>query len=329
MAKLVVLSEQIIEEILDLPECIRVVEAAFHADADGGVQTFPIVRETLTGHDERVFGVKTGYMTVPGVLGLKAGGYWRNNEQLMNISNHQSTVVLFNPDSGQPVAVFAANYLTRLRTAAAGVVAAKWLARPQSTSIGVLGAGSQAEAQIRATIGAFPSVCRVMVWNRHIDKAKDLVNGIQATTREDVELIPVPTVQEACHADIIITTTPSREALVHNDWISSGTHINAIGSDTKGKQELEPSLLLRARVVVDNLEQSQTLGELQSMSLEQVRTMAPITLGDIVAGRIGGRRNGDEITIFDSTGVTFQDLSVAQWLYSRALAKGLGSIVEL
>lgn len=323
MSAVRIISEQDVSDLLSLEETISIVERAFQEDAENQCISFPVVREPIPQPRNGVFGIKSGFMHSSGALGLKAGGYWSENFVRYSLSNHQSTIVLFDANTGGPTALMAANKITALRTAAAGAIAARWMASPTSHTVGVIGAGHQALAQLLA-LKTVVDIDQIYLWARDADKARNFRSRLQGLFDTEIVLDAIENVVHS--AAILITATPSTEPLVHYEWLSPGVHINAIGSDTKGKQELEPSILEHALVVVDNVQQSRTIGELQS-----VPTDYPVfaTLGEIVAGNKALSRTPEDITVFDSTGVTFQDLAVAQVILHRAEQLYRGIIVNL
>lgn len=309
------------EEVLrlaPLPKVIELVAEGFRAEAAGTVRNFPVVRELIPEHDG-IFGVKSGYLPVTGVLGLKAGGYWLKNPSRHGLGGHQSTVLLFNPETGQLKGVVAANQITGLRTGAAGAVAARALARPDSTRVAMLGTGVQGEMQLRGLAAVF-SLTEVKIWSVDADSVQSF---LKRTADLPMRIVPVTDPAEAVRtADIVVTTTPAFAPVFKAEWLRPGLHINAIGADTKGKQELETAVLPAAtQVVVDSFAQASELGELQHpyraglMNAEQV-----VTLGQVLTGQATGRKSPADITIFDATGLIMQDLVLADYIWKTAEA---------
>ncbi|HSY87829.1 MAG TPA: ornithine cyclodeaminase family protein, partial [Verrucomicrobiae bacterium] len=274
----------------------------------------------LVGHAEAVFGVKAGFDASLPVLGLKAGGYWPGNAA-RGRGNHQSVVLLFDPDSGQAMALVGANYLTGVRTGAASALAARHLARSEATALGLIGTGGQSLFQFRAARGVRP-ITRVLAWDPN-EASLDAFG--KAVSAEGLPFEAPGLEAVARQADILITVTPSRTALLRREWIKPGTHISAMGADTAGKQELAPELVAAATLVVDDAEQAITIGECQhAFRLGLItRDRLGLTLGSVVSGGFA-RRSADEITVFDGTGVALQDLAVAELAYRRARERGLG-----
>ena len=325
------------EKVIDL------VEEAFAADARGHAITFPAIVDYV-GKAHAHFGLKSGYLNLGSskpasdsrpargaqsvngsreVLGLKAGGYWLENQERHGLPNHRATMLLINPDTGEALAVMPANTITRMRTAAAGAVAARHLARRDATTVAVLGTGEQAHAQLEA-LRFTRKISKVHVWGR---KPAAVASYVAAWQGRDIDVRAAESLEGAlAESDIVVTTTPSTSPLVLDSWIRSGTHINAIGSDGAGKRELDPALIRRAKFVADKASQSQTIGELQQLVRDpaQERPLLYAELGQICAGLRAGRENREEITIFDSSGVSFQDLVVADFLARHAREHRLG-----
>lgn len=306
------------EEVLELAPLSQVIEwltEGFRAEARGEVRNFPVVREMIPEHGG-IFGVKSGYLSAAGVLGLKAGGYWLQNPSRHGVGAHQSTVLLFHPETGQLRGVMAANYLTGLRTGAAGAVAARALARPASSRVGMIGTGVQAEMQLRALVTVF-GIKEVGIWSSDAKSVESFLArtvdlGIDVRSLEEPE-------QVVREADILVTTTPAFAPVVKAEWLHQGLHINAIGADTKGKQELETAAVLKAtRVVVDSFEQCSELGELQHpYRAGLLRREGVATLGQVLDGQAHGRRSSSDITVFDATGLIMQDLVVADHVWNQ------------
>ena len=323
---MIVISEEEARALVSIEDAIVAVENSFAAMARGQARNYPVVREGV-GVQDAVFGVKTGCDTAAPILGLKAGGYWPHN-LAQGLGNHQSATLLFDPQTGRASALVSANYLTGVRTGAASAIASKYLSRPDSSVLGIIGAGGQALYQLQATLAVRP-IRKVIVWNRSPDKLASfgrmvlgLGLGLEFVAASDAESV-------AAGADILITVTPSQRALVDRAWVRPGTHINAMGADTKGKQELDPLLVAAAAVFVDEAAQATSIGECQHAFAAGLITGDSFRgrLGEVVAGSCEGRRSAQEITLFDGTGVALQDLVVADLAVRLARQRGGGSSV--
>ncbi len=297
------------------------VEAVFAAMASGHASNFPVVREAI-GHEDALYGFKGGFDAAGMTLGLKAGGYWPNN-QARGLINHQSTVFLFDPDTGRVEAAIGGNLLTALRTAAASAVSSKYLAPEGARVLGMIGAGHQSAFQMRAAV-RFGSYDRVIGWNPH----PDMLTRLADTAAElglPFEAVDLPTLGR--DADVIISITSAFEPLLLDGHVHGPTHIAAMGTDTKGKQELDPALVARARLFTDEVAQSVSIGEFQHAIAQKLIAETDITpLGQVITGQHKGRTDA-QITIFDGTGVGLQDLAVAKKVLE--IAKERGKAVEI
>lgn len=321
---MIVISEQDARALVSVEDAIAVVENAFAAMARQQARNYPVVREVL-GYRDAVFGVKTGCDTALPLLGLKAGGYWPGNLGA-GLGNHQSSTLLFDPDTGRASALVSANYLTGVRTGAASAIATRYLARPDSSVLGIIGAGVQAQYQLRATLAVRP-IRSVHAWNPSAGNLAALGRlveqlGLAFTAESSCEAV-------ANKADVLITVTPSKQALVEASWVRPGTHINAMGADTRGKQELDPLLVAQAAVFVDEAAQALTIGECQHAFEAGLVTERSFrgSIGEVIAGLAQGRRSSSEITLFDGTGVALQDLAVADLAVRMAARRQVGSVV--
>jgi alanine dehydrogenase len=233
-------------------------------------------------------------------------------------------ILLNDPETGLEFADLDGTHVTDYRTGAAGGVAAKYLARPEAARLGVIGAGAQARTQVAAVLKVRP-IREITVFNRHLAHSQAFADEVAA--RYGVRARATGEVADAVRGqDIVVTTTPSTTPVVPRAWVSPGTHINAIGADAAGKQELEAAILTAARVVVDDWAQASHSGEINVplSKGELTRDQVYASLGEIVAGRKPGRQTPEEITVFDSTGLIIQDLALGLAVYKRAKERGLG-----
>ncbi|MFZ9949470.1 MAG: iminosuccinate reductase BhcD [Gemmobacter sp.] len=316
--------ESLIGDLLGPDDALAAVRDAFAAMSNGAARNFPVVREAL-GHADALYGFKSGFDRENLVLGVKSGGYWPGN-MAKGITNHQSVVVLFDPDTGRASALVGGNLLTALRTAAASALALDLLARPDARVLGMVGAGHQAAFQLRAAarVRRFE---RVVAWNYHPEMLPRL-GAVAAELGLPFQAVDLPTL--GAEADAIITITSSFAPSLLDAHVRPGTHLSCMGTDTKGKQEVEAALVARARVFADEVAQSVTIGEAQhAVAHGLIAAEAIVPIGDVVTGRDPGRRGAAEITLFDGTGVGLQDLAVAARAVTNARARGLGQEAEI
>lgn len=319
---MLVVPEALIAGLVSPADAFAAVEATFAAMARVEAYNFPVVREALG--EGRQYGFKSGLDRAGGMLGVKAGGYFPGNAG-RGIPNHQSTVMLFDPDSGRPVAMVGGNLLTALRTAAASALSIDRLARSDAKVLGMVGAGHQAAYQLRAA-ARVRNWDRVIGWNLHPEMLPKL-GAVAAELGLPFEAVGLERMVEA---DAIITITSSPAASLMAGHVAPGTHLACMGTDTKGKQEVEAALLARATVFADEVAQSVSIGEAQHAVAAGMLDAAAITpLGQVLIGAHPGRVRGDEITLFDGTGVGLQDLAVAAVAVARARERGLGAEVQV
>lgn len=321
---MLIISEHLAQKLVGVEDAIEAVAATFTAMARGEARNYPVVREVV-GHADAVYGVKAGGDVSVPFLGLKAGGYWPHNLG-RGLTNHQSSTLLFDPDTGRAAALVSANYLTGIRTGAASALATRALARKDASVLGIIGTGGQSMHQLRATMSV-RRIDKVHAWDMNPDSSARFARalrdmGIDCAAEATAEAV-------ARAAEIIVTVTPSQRPILMRDWIRPGTHISAMGADTRGKQELDPALLAAARVFVDEAAQAVSIGDCQHAFAAGLITQADLTpLGEVLAGMAQGRQSDAEITIFDGTGVALQDLVVADLAVRRAREKALGTEVD-
>ncbi len=322
---MIIVPEAAIAGLVSPEASFAAVEAVFAAMSRGDARNFPVVREALPGPEEALYGFKGGVDAVGGALGLKAGGYWPHNLERRNLINHQSTVFLFDPATGKPTAMVGGNLLTALRTAAASAVSIAHLSRPDSKVLGMIGAGHQSAFQMRAAVRQ-RGFEKVVGWNYH----PEMLSRLSDTAAElglPFEAVDLPTL--GAQADVIISITSSQAPSLMDAHVRPGTHIACMGTDTKGKQEVEAALLARARVFTDEVAQSVTIGEAQHAVGQGLIAEGDVgELGAVINGDNPGRISADDITLFDGTGVGLQDLAVASSVVERAIEAGVALDVD-
>lgn len=320
---MIIVPEKEIAGLISAEDSFAAVEAVFAAMARGDAYNFPVIREAI-GHADALYGFKSGFDRAGLVLGLKSGGYWPGNEK-KGLTNHQSTVVLFDADTGRAQALVGGNLLTALRTAAASAVSIKHLAREDAKVLGMVGAGHQSAFQLRAAVKQ-RKFEKVVGWNYH----PEMLPRLAATAAElGLPFEAVSLAELGAQADVIITITSSFAPQLMNAHVRPGTHLACMGTDTKGKQEVDAAILARARVFTDEVAQSVTIGEAQHAVTAGLISEGDITqIGAVIAGMAPGRTSADEITLFDGTGVGLQDLAVAARVVEIARARGVAIEVD-
>ncbi|MFT7491186.1 MAG: alanine dehydrogenase [Pseudohongiellaceae bacterium] len=319
-----IISEAVCRQVVGRPEAFTAVERVFAAMAKGVAYNFPVVREAI-GHADALYGFKSGFDRAGMALGVKSGGYWPGNAS-KSLTNHQSTILLFDPDTGQLKSLVGGNYLTAMRTAASSAVSIAHLARKNAKVLGMVGAGHQSTFQLRAALEQ-RNFERVIAWN---PSAKHLERLAKVCAELELPFEAVDREQLGAQADVIITITSAFEPLMMSEWIKPGTHIACMGTDTKGKQEVDPQLLMTATVFTDEVAQSISIGEAQhAIASGAIKSEDIVAIGEVINGVHPGRRSDKEITLFDGTGVGLQDLAVAQAAAALAEEQDLATYIGL
>ncbi|MFE0755052.1 ornithine cyclodeaminase family protein [Inquilinus sp. NPDC058860] len=281
------------------------VREALIAVCEAGTDSFPVVHGHGSARENR-FTVKAA--AAADVAGLKVGSYWPGNPAI-GLPRHNSLILLFDQEKGRIGAAIEAGTLNAYRTAAADAVAADALARPDAATLAVFGAGHQARYECAAVARIRP-IRRVLVVARNPQQGA----AMAAELRDQGLAAETAAAEAACRAaDIIVTATSATSPLFEAGWVRPGTHVASMGSDARGKQELPPHLLAGASLFCDLPAQSRAIGEFQHAPPDA----APVAIGDVLAGRHPGRRAAAEITVFDSSGLSVQDLYVARHLLAR------------
>ena len=321
---MIIVPETAIDGLISAEVAFDAVEAVFGAMAANDAYNFPVVREAI-GHEDALYGFKGGFDRAGMTLGVKAGGYWPNNMEKFGIINHQSTVFLFDPDTGRLKAVVGGNLLTALRTAASSSVSIKHLARKDSKVLGMVGAGHQSHYQLRAAVKQRPFE-KVVAWNYH----PEMLPKLAETAKEiGIAFEAVSLERLGAEADVIITITSAFAPSLMDAHVRPGTHLACMGTDTKGKQEVETALLARAAIFTDEVAQSVSIGEAQhAVGQGLVSASDVIQIGAVINGAHPGRSSDDEVTLFDGTGVGLQDLAVASKAVELAVERGVATEVE-
>ena len=320
------LTEKEVKDILSMDETLNAVENAFREKGLGRIQMPPkpyLFYEKYSG-DLRVM---PAYLSELDISAVKIVNVHPDNPSKYNLPSVMAAILLIAPKTGRPFGLLAGTWITTMRTGAASGIATKYLSKEDSKVLALIGAGVQAETQL-AAIMKVRAIERVKV----VDKVYELSEGFAKRMSNGIEVIPSKSIEECIKdADIICTLTPVRSPIIKSDWIGKGVHINAIGADAPGKQELDPEILKRAKVVIDDWAQASHSGEINVPLSKDIIKRADIyaEIGEIVAGKKPGRISEEEITIFDSTGLAVQDTVTAWRVYELAKEKGVGQWIDL
>lgn len=306
----------------EMGDLIDSIEEAFVAYQNGDATMPP---KSYIDLDE----VNGDFRSMPAAVDDSAGIKWVNvhpdNPKKYDLPTVMGVVIYSDPETAYPLAIMDGTVLTRLRTGAVAGVATRHLAPSDADTLGLLGAGQQAHTQLDA-IANVVDLDKVVLTDLDDEAVKSFV---QAERDRDIEVVG-GTAEEVAGCDVISTTTPSRSPILKREWIQDGTHINAIGADAEGKQELESEILADANVVVDDWEQCSHSGEINTAVAEGVLDSDDVhaDLSEVVTG-VAESSDDTDITVFDSTGLAIQDVATARVVYESADEKGLGTAFNL
>ena len=314
-ARLLLLDKHAVESMLLPAEVLEATREAFVLQSQGEGRVFSLVRERLSTGG--VFGIKSGDVGSQSLLGFKAAGFWPGNPA-RGAEAHQATIMLFDPATGRPSCLIDGNAVTTERTGAAGGLGLQ-LARPASSTVCVFGTGVQGRAQLRYAMRQLHELRQVFyaTADGQPNAAFEALFAGQCTISHAADVNAA-----VAQSDVVIAATTGKGPLFDLAAVRPGTHINAVGADTKGKRELPEGLLAKARVFVDDAAQSRSIGELQ-WSPET----ACIEIGDVLSGKAAFVRGAGDITVFDMTGIALQDLTVARLLERNARLAGKGQSI--
>ena len=330
--EVLVLREDEIRALLDPRACIRAMEQAFAAYASGKAQLPPVINLEVPEHRGEVH-IKAGHLSGGPYYAVKIASGFYNNAAL-GLPSSSGMVLVFDSRTGAPAAFLLDNgFITDLRTAAAGALAARLLACEQVNTVAVIGSGAQARYQI-TLLSLVCNFREARIWGRSREKAEACVGDLsRAGISGQPAFAAANSVEDAVRkADLVITVTASHEPLVRAEWLAPGATVIAVGSDGPDKQELDVGVLARAdRIVADSLPQCLRLGEIHHAVEQGAITKGRVSaeLGEIAAGLKPRRTSEQELIVCDLTGVGVQDVAAANLVMERALAAGAGEKLPL
>ncbi|MBN7773433.1 ornithine cyclodeaminase family protein [Clostridium aminobutyricum] len=339
MFELKVLCKEETEKILKINTVIRSVEEVYRQKALGETEVFPLIFHEFTPGVADM-DIKSGWLKGSGLFGLKLVSWYGENAK-KQLPALIGTILLFDDKTGAPIGILDGAYITGIRTGAAGALGAKYLARPDSERLLIVGAGHVAAFQVAATLTLFPNIKEVMIYDAMDYKSAEefvqniqsvLVNNLHVPFNESIEFVAVKDIKGATgKSDIIITVTPAREPIIMAEWVKPGTHFSCIGADMSGKEEIDPEILRGARIFVDDMEQCIHVGEIEIPIKKNIIKKEDIAgeIGEIIAGVTKGRENDEQITVFDATGTALLDLITAKLAFDEAEKMNLGTSVNL
>jgi len=315
------LNRKEVESLLDMKGTLKVVEEAFRQHGLKKVQMPPKLYLYFKNHNGDLR-TMPGYLEEQDITGVKIVNVHPDNPKI-GLPTVMALVILNSTETGAPLAIMDGTYLTDMRTGAAGGVAVKYLARKNAKTVGFVGTGNQARSQLMA-INEIIDIHEIKATSA--SEKQTLAFKDDMELKIECEITPEKTIREVCDCDILVTTTPSRQPIVMNEWICEGTHINAIGADAPGKEELDPLILKRANVIVDDIEQASHSGEVNVPISKGLLSVEDIfgELGEVITGKKKARMTDSDITVFDSTGLAIQDIATADMVYRKALEANMG-----
>lgn len=319
---ILLLTPREVRDLLTMDECIAAVEQAFRLHGNGNAVR-PGVLSMHATHGG--FHIKAGLLNLSRqYFAAKVNGNFPENNIRFGLPTIQGVIVLCDAEKGFPLAVMDSRDITSLRTAAATAVAAKHLARRDSRTVTICGCGTQGRFQLQA----LSSVCRIQTVFAYDTNSERVLHFSHEMTEDlGIAVRPMVNLSDAVRqSEICVTCTPARQAYLSVDKVSPGTFIAAVGADSPEKQELDPALLGRSKIVADILEQCAVMGDLHHALNAGVVTKADVyaELGEIVAGKKLGRESREEVIVFDSTGMALQDVAAAARVYEKAQERGVG-----
>lgn len=323
-----ILTQEQVTDLLPMPACVDLMDAALRAMTRGGA-ILPLRTMLRLPEGRGIFGSMPSYLNPPDAIGLKAITVFPGNEGT-KYDSHQGVVLLFEAVHGSLVAILDASSITAIRTAAVSGVATRALARADAGDLAILGAGVQAMTHLDAMAAVRP-LRRVRVWSRTPASVEKFVAA--AKGRHPVVVEPAPTVEAALRgADLVCTVTSSRVPVLERRMLADGCHLNVVGASLATARELDSDTVAAARVYTDRRE---------SLLAESGDFLIPRSegrfgdehligeVGEVLEGKVEGRRNASDLTLFKSLGLAIEDLAAAHYVNQRAAERGIGVVLEI
>lgn len=335
MSEIRIISAAEVERLFTVKMALEAVEKAYTAKEGGSGSVWPMVfHDFETGVAD--LDIKSG--DLGGVFGLKLVSWFGENPS-RGLPELYGTLLLCARESGAPLALMNAGGITGLRTGAAAAVGAKYLARPDSKRLLMVGCGAQSPYLVAATLCAMPGIESVVLANPHspskavkkLPAMREKVTALLAGSgaESSFEFTATDSLEAAVReADIILTATPAREPMIKAEWVQPGTHLSCIGADISGKQEIDSAVFAAARAFGDDRAQCFAVGECEIPHRDGILTELT-EIGAVMLGKALGRLTSGDVTVFDSTGIALQDLASAAVILERAEAIGVGTVVTL
>lgn len=335
--KTIILTREDVKKVVDMKETIEAVRNVYKLKSQGKSVVWPLVNYEFVD-EHAAMDIRSGYIKGAQLHGLKMLNNFPENRE-KGLEPFNGIMMVYDSNTGIPIGILDASYITCMRTGAAGAIGVDALARKDIKVLTLVGTGKQATFQIAATLTVRPSIKKVQMVNAlDFAFAQEFAAGIKETLEKDfgldcsgIEFEAVEDIEAAIKAsDAIITVTPSRKPIVKKEWVQPGTHLSCLGSDMETKQEIESTIFQGAKIYTDDKAQCIRVGEIEIPLKEGVITEADITgeIGDLLDGKVEGRTNDEEITVFDATGLYILDLVTAKPVIDKARAMGAGVDVQ-
>lgn len=320
MKEIKVLNNDDVSKKLKMDQVVEAVESVYKAKSEGMTDVWPTVfYDFELGKAD--LDIKSGYLKSKRIFGHKTVTWFGENES-KGIPTLSGLIAVYSAETGLPLGLTEAFYITGMRTGAAAALGAKYLARKDSENLLIVGAGNQSIFQIAATLTVMPYIKKVQVYALNLSNAEKFVAEINTRLENEFGICADGIIFEAVKdleesvkvSDIIITVTPSRKPIIKKEWVKKGTHFSCIGSDMMGKQEIESSILSSALIFVDDMKHCIEVGEIEIPLKEGVIKESDVIgeLGELILNKVDGRVNDDQITVFDATGMALLDIAVAE-----------------
>ena len=325
---MLVLSEKEVRRLIDIDELIEALEQA-HVQFSTGKAVMPVRQVVpLLQINGRITSMPA-YLSASAALGMKVVTFFQDNPK-KNLPAILATIQLYSVETGKLAAIMDGTYITAIRTACASVMATKILANPKTPVLGILGAGVQARAHIRA-LGKVRQIECVKVYSPSEKNAQRLKEEMESETRIKIE--PVKTAEVAVReADLLVTATTAKEPILKSDWLKPGAHINAVGSHRPDLREIDAATMKRSKIFVDSrdaimAECGDVLLAIKDGAIQE--SDASVEIGEVLAGKKPGRTSAAEITLYKSVGIAIQDVATARLVFQKARQQNAGVEVEM
>jgi alanine dehydrogenase len=325
---MLVLSEKEVQNLAKVEELIPVLERA-HIQYSTGKAVMPVRLVVPLPQIEGRITSMPGYLNEDKALGMKVVTFFPNNLK-QNLPQILATVMLFSAETGKMIAAMDGNYITAIRTACVSAMATQALANPDTPVLGVLGAGVQARAHIRA-LTQIRKISEIKVFDIFEASARQLQEALQKEIGVKINVVQSPR-EAVLDSDLLVTVTTAKEPIVKAEWLKPGIHINAVGSHRPDLREIDGATLAAAKIVVDSREAIMAeCGDILLAIQEKAITANSVhaEIGEVLAGKKSGRTSPEEITLYKAVGIAIQDVATAHLVYRKALERNVGTNIEV